>query len=144
VSRENVEVVLRLQPGPEVDLARLFRNDDRWARFKKGAAPMYHSDFSSAGALLGVENTSAGLDGLREFWLDWLAPWATYRTEAEEAIDLGEMVLVLSHSFGRLEGSAQEVEEAPAAVWAVRGEKIARVEFYPDRAEALKAVGLEG
>ncbi len=144
MSRENVEVVLRLQPGPEVDLAHLFRNDDRWARFKKAAGPIYHSDFTSAAALLGIDSISAGLDGLREFWLDWLAPWATYRTEAEEAIDLGERVLVLSRSYGRLEGGAQEVEEAPASVWTVRGEKIARIEFYADRPEALKAVGLQG
>jgi ketosteroid isomerase-like protein len=142
VSQENAEFVLRVQPRLEVDLVRLFRDEDRWARFTRTAAPLYHSDFVSAGAVLGVEMTRAGLPGLREFWLDWLAPWATYRTEAQEAIDLGQRVLVLSRSFGRLEGSTHEVKEAPAAVWTVRDGKIARVEFYTSRDEARAGVRL--
>lgn len=142
MSRENVELVLRVQPRREVDLARLFRDEHRWARFTGSAAAIYHCDFQSAGTVLGVEMTRTGLEGLREFWLDWLAPWATYRTEAQEAIDLGERVLVLSRSFGRLEGSAQEVKEAPAAVWSVREGKILRAEFYTSREIAREAVGL--
>jgi ketosteroid isomerase-like protein len=53
------------------------------------------------------------------------------------------MVLVLVRAFGRLEGSQGEVENTSASVWTVREGKIARVEFYIDRAEALKAAGLE-
>ncbi len=131
-----------LQPGPGVDLVRLFRDDERWATFTETAARFYHSGFETAGTLVGIEMSSTGMEGFRTFWLDWLAPWATYRTEPEEAVDLGERVLVLSHSFGRLEGSTQEVKEVPAAVWTVRDGKIARVDLYLDRAEALKAVGL--
>ena len=144
MSQRNVEFILRVQPRLEVDLAQLFRDEQRWARFTTTAAQIYHSDFVSAGTMFGVETTLAGLDGLREFWLDWLAPWAMYRTEAKEAIDLGERVLVLSRSFGRLEGSAQEVEGAPAAVWSVRDGKIARAEFYTSREVALEAAGLAG
>ncbi len=143
MSQQNVEMVLGLQPGPSLDLARLFRNDDRWATFTETASPFYHSDFETAGTLVGIERSDAGMEGFRAFWLDWLAPWATYRTEPEEAIDHGERVLVLSRSFGRLEGSTQEIKEAPAAVWTVRDGKIARVDLFLDRAEARKAVGLE-
>ena len=142
MSREDVEFVLRIQPRVEVDLTQLFRDEHRWARFTMTAATIYHPEFVSVGAVLGVEMTRVGLDGLREFWVDWLAPWATYRTEAQEAIDVGGRVLVLSRSFGRLEGSAQEVKEAPGAVWTVRDGKIARAEFYTSREAALGAVGL--
>lgn len=45
--------------------------------------------------------------------------------------------------LGRREGSTQEVELLGAAVWTIRNGKIVRAEFYPDRAEALEAVGLE-
>jgi ketosteroid isomerase-like protein len=83
-----------------------------------------------------------GLDGFRESWLDWLAPYAEYRTEVEEAIDCGERVLLLQRSSGRLQGSPKEVKLAPAVVYTVRDGKIARVEPYADRAEAFKAVGL--
>jgi ketosteroid isomerase-like protein len=86
--------------------------------------------------------TYTGLDGFRESWLDWLAPYAEYRTEVEEAIDCGERVLLLQSSSGRLQGSAKEVKLAPAVVYTVRDGKIARVEPYADRAEALEAVGL--
>jgi SnoaL-like domain len=131
-----------LQPGREVDLVRLFRDDDRWARFTRTATPLYHAEFACAGNILGNASERAGLEGLRGFWLDWLAPWATYATEAEDALDLGDRVLVLSHSFGRLEGSAHELHEAPAAVWTVRDGKVARAEFFVDRDEALKAAAL--
>ena len=86
--------------------------------------------------------TYTGLEGFRESWLDWLAPYSEYRTEVEEAIDCGERVLLLQSSSGRLEGSTKEVKLAPAVVYTVRDGKIARVEPYADRAEALKAVGL--
>ena len=76
-------------------------------------------------------------------WLEWLAPWTTYRTETEDVIDLGDRVLVLVHAFGRLEGSQGEVENTSASLWTVRDRKIARVEFYVDHTEALKAVGLQ-
>jgi ketosteroid isomerase-like protein len=143
MSQANVELVLGLQPDPSVDLVELFCNDDRWASFIETAAPFYQSEFETATTLVGIDRSGTGMQGFRAFWLDWLAPWATYRTEPEKGIDLGERVLVLSHSFGRLDGSPQEVKEAPSAIWTVRDGKIAGVDLYLDRAEALKAVGLE-
>ena len=76
-------------------------------------------------------------------WLDWLAPWAEYRTAIEQVIDCGERVLLLQRSSGRMQGSTQEVKLSPGVVWTVRAGKIARFEVYADRTQALKAVGLE-
>ena len=56
---------------------------------------------------------------------------------------MGARVLVLVRDFARREETAPEVEFISGAVWTVQDRKIARVEFYPDRAAALKAVGLE-
>ena len=83
-----------------------------------------------------------GIEGLRAGWLDWLTPWATYRIEVEKAIDLGDQVLLLHRSFGRLEGSTQEVEFRGANLWTIRDGRIARLETYTTHEEALKAVGL--
>jgi hypothetical protein len=142
MSRENVELLLRLQPDRHVDLVRLFCDERRWATFTDAAAPFYHADFQSVATVLGIELSGTGMDGFRAIWRDWLAPWATYRTEVERAVDLGERVLVLNRSFGRLEGSTQEIGEAPAGVWTVRDGKIARGELYLDRGDALAATGL--
>jgi ketosteroid isomerase-like protein len=60
-----------------------------------------------------------------------------------KAVDLGERVLLLYHSFGRLDGSTVEVKDELASVWTVRDGKIPYVEFYATtHAEALKAMGL--
>jgi ketosteroid isomerase-like protein len=50
---------------------------------------------------------------------------------------------VLVRDYGRRAGMSAEISVLGAAVWTVRDGKIARVRFYPDRAEALQAVGLQ-
>ncbi len=144
MSTQNVKLVLGLQPAPDVDLAQLFRDDAMWALTVEAWAPIFHPDFECTLPLFGTAETFVGREGHRAAYLDWMAPWATYRVEIEEAIDLGDRVLLLNRGFGRHEGSQAEVENASAAVWTVRDGKIARAEFYADRAEALKAVGLDG
>jgi hypothetical protein len=51
-------------------------------------------------------------------------------------------VLVRSRIFGRPKGSAQEVKSENVGVWTVRNRKLARVDFYPTRADAITAMGL--
>ena len=144
MSQDNVELVVRLQPAPDADIGQLFRDDDRVAALASVVARFFHADFECVAYLFDDAKTFTGLDGLRALWLDWLTPWATYRTEIEEAIDCGERVLLLVHDFGRRAGSTEEVRGNVAAIWTVRDGKIARAEFYPSCDEALKAVGLEG
>jgi ketosteroid isomerase-like protein len=142
IGASNVDLVQSLQPDPEVDFAQVFRDDDMWAALGE-ARGAYHPEVESVRPGLPDGKTYTGLDGLRDMWLEWLAPWRSYRVEAEDVIDLGDRVLVLAHVFGRLEGSQAEVRNTVASVFTVRDGKIARVEFYLERAEALKAVGLE-
>jgi ketosteroid isomerase-like protein len=143
MSQENVELVRRLQPGPDMDLVQLFRDDEMWSDVVEALAPFYHPDCEFvAPGVPSSQGTYAGLDGLRAAWLEWLAPWRAYRVEIEEAIDLGESVLVLPRDFGSREETTQEINTIGGAVWTVRDGKIIRIEFYPTRAEALKAVGL--
>ena len=105
-------------------------------------APFIHADFDCVMHEFGSERRYAGLDGLRAFMLDWMAPWVAYRIEIEEAIDLGERVLLLNHDRGRREGSTQEVRGRLPAVFTIRDGKIARLDTYMTRADALRAVGL--
>jgi ketosteroid isomerase-like protein len=143
MSQENVEIVMGLLPAPEVDFVPLFRDDRKAASSAEAIAHLLDQEFEVA--IRGMpdgEKTYAGLDGLREFWLDWLAPWTTYRQEVEEAIDLGDRVLLIIHDFGRSEGSTQEVKGETAGLWSVRDGRIARAEFYLSHAAALEALGL--
>ena len=80
---------------------------------------------------------------MRQMFLDWLAPWATYRTEIQEAIGRENRVLVLANTFGRLEDSSQEVALSSSDAWTVRDRKIVRSEAYLTRAEAINPLGLE-
>ncbi len=143
MSQENVELVTRLQPAPEVDIAELFRNDDMWSALVDAISPFFHSDFESvAPGVPGTEKVHVGLDGMRAAWLEWLEPWLSYRTEIEQALDAGNRVLLLTHDYGRHGRVAQEVKVDGSAVWTISEGKIARADFFPARSEAFKAAGL--
>jgi hypothetical protein len=142
MSQENVNLVMGLYPAPDVNIAQQYRDDTLWAEQAKALAPFIHADFDCVMYEFGRERRYAGLDGLRAFMLDWMAPWVAYRIEIEEAIDLGERVLLLNHDHGRREGSTQEIRGRLAAVFTIRDGKVARLDTYMTRADALKAVGL--
>jgi hypothetical protein len=144
VSQENVEVVERILNLPE-DFAGLVRDDERWRERVEDIAPFFHPDWVTVRpSAPGDDETRVGFDGSRALWLGWVEPWQSYRVVFEQAIDCDERVLALSHDRARPWGSAAEVVlPAPAGVWTFRDGKIARFDIYEDRAEALKAVGLE-
>ena len=143
MSQENVELVLGLYLAPDVDYVPLYRDDSSWARQAEAMAAVVHADFECVMSVLGSETRYVGLDGLRSFLLDWMAPWATYRVETDEAIDLGERVLVLSHDCGQRKESGQEVRGTLGAVWTIRDGKVARLNAYGTRAETFEALRLE-
>jgi hypothetical protein len=143
VSQENVEIVLGLTAfGPDVDIAPLFRDDDTWRALVAGVADLIHPDFKCASTVLGTEREYVGVEGFRTFWLDWLAPWESYRTETEEITDLGDDVLQFAIEFGRRPGATAEARGDNASVWTFRARKLIRFHAYSARTDALKAVGL--
>jgi ketosteroid isomerase-like protein len=144
MSQENVELVLGLQLAPDdTDFAQRVRDNKMWTAWTATATRAFHTDFECVQHLFGTEVTFVGMDGFRAFWLDWLAPWASYRIEIERAIDCGDRVVVLVRDFGRREGSPQEIAGDNASVWTVHERQIVRIELFPDHTDALKAVGLE-
>jgi len=145
MSQENVEIVRQLQPGPQVDFMELFTRDGTDAEVEatvEAVAPAFTDDFVCIFHALSGE-PRPGVRGVREGWLDWLAPWASYRAEIEKLIDAGDQVVVLVRDFGRRPGMEMEVELHGTAVWTVREGKIARAEFFAtDREAAFAAAGL--
>ena len=133
---------MALQRSAEEDFVQLIADDERWRQVAAAAAPVVHEDVISVRRGIPGSKEYVGLDGFRALWLDWLAPWAEYRTAIAKAIDCGERVLLLQRSSGRMRGSTGQVKLSPGVVWTVRAGKVARFEVYADRADALEAVGL--
>jgi ketosteroid isomerase-like protein len=143
VSAENVELIGSLFPDPDIDMIALFNDDSASSELMQTWAPLFDPDFVSVKHVPGaVPDTAQGLHGLRAGWLDWLAPWASYRAEIEEILDLGDRVLAVICDYARREPDAPEIALKSAVVWTLRDGRIVRAEFYTGgRAEALQAIG---
>jgi ketosteroid isomerase-like protein len=142
VSRENVELIRAVYVSPDTDVCALFRDEDTFARLLEALGPFLTDDFESVMVFPGETRTYAGLEGFRRNWLDWLEPWATYRTSIDELIDAGDRVVLLLRDRGRRADMDAEVEIMGASTATIRDGKIARWEDYADRATALEAAGV--
>ena len=65
-----------------------------------------------------------------------------FRVEAAEYVDAGDTIVVVVRGHGTARGSGLQMDQRLAQAWAVREGKPVRMEQYPTRSEALKAVGL--
>jgi ketosteroid isomerase-like protein len=148
MSQENVEVVKAVHPPSGTDLTRLFADDSEAPGRLEAVAPLFHPEFEFVVGITTEENpafrgSGGGLAELADMWREWIEPWEVYWTEVEDFIDAGDdRVLVLIRDHGRLPGSDAEVDVVAASVWTLRDGKIARIEFYANREQALKSVGL--
>ena len=87
--------------------------------------------------------TYHGHGGVQKFFEQQLEAWEEApQMEAEELIDAGDQVVAFVQVHGRGKGSGAAVDARIAQVWTVRRQKAIRLEYYGDRVEALKAVGL--
>jgi len=142
---QNVGVVRRLLgPFEQGDIAPLFRDEAIAASINAATEPFVTSDFECVFVREDVGRAAySGLDGLRAAWLDWLEPWESYHAGVEDVIDAGDgRVVVLTRDHARPKGASTEVNFLGAPVWTVRDGKVARIEFYWNRAEGLAAAGL--
>ena len=150
MSREDVELVMSTLVPDGVDLVQLFGDAAIWDAQAEATAGCYHEDFECRMVRFDGEANYRGLEGFRDAWREWLAPWASYRVERHDVLDLEDQVWMPAYNLGRLHGSTEEIRMDGVAVFTFREGKIARLELYVDRteayadhAEALKAVGLE-
>jgi ketosteroid isomerase-like protein len=83
-----------------------------------------------------------GHAGLRRWFEDWSSAWAEFSIEPEEMLDAGERVVAVFRLRAKGRGSGVEVERHDAMVFELREGKICRIDYYNNRRDALKAVGL--
>ena len=129
MSQENVEMVRKIYEGwSRGDFSvgvGLLGPDFEWQQHAEAVEPGSHRGAAIGGAL----------KSMFEIYED-------YRVEPEEYMDAGDRVFVVARNRGTARGSGMEVDQRFAFVWTVRDGKLARLEVYTDRAEALEAAGL--
>ena len=144
MSQEKLEVVRRLyaEDGPfalplspadeHALLDRLFRDfyDER-------VEVRMPSDYPEGEQVLrGREGMAGLLTMLRE-------SWTVFRFEPEQFIDAGDRVVVFIRVVAEGGASGVATERETAHIWVVRGGRLASIQIYRDRSQALEAVGLE-
>jgi ketosteroid isomerase-like protein len=131
VSEENLEIVRRY--------ANAFnrRDVDGMLQFYD---PKAEVDWSrSTGVEAGIYR---GHQAIRDFWSTFLGTWERVTASVDEFIDCGESVVIPSRTqfWGR---GGIEVEAYGVFVATLRDGRIVVYRLFHERAEALKAVGLE-
>ena len=131
--RENTEIMRSV-------IAAINRGDAAAAR--AFATEDCVTDFSnSRGPLQGVHR---GRDELQKLIEGFLEPWAEFRWELVEVIEVdAERVLSVGRFQLRGHGSGVEVSAGGAAIWTIREGEVAVWELFQSKAEALEAAGLD-
>lgn len=106
-----------------------------WERID-GGTEVFDHDIPDA------QNPYRGMDGVTKWLSDFDEAWASYEMEVERLIDAGERVVSLFRIRAVGAGSGVAVERGDAMVWTFRNGKLARLDYFNDQAEALKAAGL--
>ena len=84
---ELADLVRRCLPSPEVDLARLVRDEQAFGAAVGTISHILDPELESAAVWLGAGRCYRGIEGFRHMWLDWLEPWATYHVQVEGVIE---------------------------------------------------------
>jgi ketosteroid isomerase-like protein len=89
--------------------------------------------------------TFRGPNEVRGYFARFTEQFDVFRFELDEVLDPGgDKVLVLFEIHGRGTGSGADFEARPGWLHTIRDGKVARIEAYLDRREALEAAGLAG
>jgi ketosteroid isomerase-like protein len=83
-----------------------------------------------------------GVDSIRAYMRDFLAPVTDMRWVAEELLEVENSIVVTTHQRGTGRESGLPMEGRYFVVWTFRGRAVIRIEFFADRADALEAVGM--
>jgi ketosteroid isomerase-like protein len=130
MSQENVEIVRR---GYDA------WNSGDLDAFLQDLDPNVEWHLPEGGLNVGIRR---GREAIRQLVEDFLDIWDDLRVEPERFFERGDQIVVFIRIRGRGKGSGVEMENRAAHVATVRSGKVVRLVVYPERAEALEAVGL--
>ena len=133
MSQENVEVVRSLY--------------SEWEKGRFWSVDLYAPDVewrwsSAAKAVRGGAASYKGLEEIGAAMREWVREWGWWSISAEEFVDAGDRVVVMTTLHARLKDGRGEVHEQGADVITLRDGKVVRMEVFDTPEEALEAVGL--
>jgi ketosteroid isomerase-like protein len=137
VSEENVEIVRR---GYEL-LATARDESARRAIYAESVHP--DAEFVPPVSYPDTEQSYRGVEEFLRFQQQIDEVWDDWRTDAERIFDAGDQVVVFVRVSGTAKQSGAPVAISTAHLLTVKDGRMARMEIFLDRREALKAVGLE-
>src|SRR5687768_4255062 len=156
MSEENVEVSRRLNPGP-VDLVAVFADPEGLTATRRLFEPLVEPDFElvaapnampmgespNKGKEEGAGWRVRGVDGFIAAFRDWLEGWESWVVTPTEFLEADEeRVVVLLRIQARSKTHQVEVPVDGGNLLTIRNGRLARLELFLDRAEALAAAGL--
>jgi hypothetical protein len=129
----------------ELDMARAIEDDALWERNRDRMSPDVKVRFVNPeeGGVQVMDQDYEGIEGLRQGWRTWLAPWDRYRILIEEALDAGDgQVLLLVRSVAHMRDSEVEMPQEAAALARIEDGRAVEISFYLDQAQARRDAGL--
>jgi ketosteroid isomerase-like protein len=135
MSQENVELVQDVvEASQRGEMDKVFAAYDPEIEWRIDELPTVAPD---------SEPVYHGHEGVRRFWRTWAESFETPTFQYEEFIDAGDTVISILSQHVRGRGSGIELEwNSYAQNWTIKDGIITRVEFFPERAQALAAAGL--
>jgi ketosteroid isomerase-like protein len=86
--------------------------------------------------------TYRGREELTRFFRDLFEPFEEVLAEPEEFFDCGDRIVAFVRVRSRPRGSIAVVDNRIGHLWTFEDGKVTRLQIFPDRRDALKAVGL--
>jgi ketosteroid isomerase-like protein len=84
-----------------------------------------------------------GVAAMAKRWRGWLTAFEHFSSHAEEYLEAGDRVLVMTRFRGAGRGSDAPIGDFPGAcLFTLREGKVVRLVLFTDRREALEAAGL--
>jgi uncharacterized protein len=105
-------------------------------------APDIEWDISELG-LFGVQSVYRGHDGVRACFRDLFSSFREFKIAPLGLLDASDHVLATVREHGVGAASGVDVDREHYAAWTLRAGRVTHMRVYIDRADALKAVGLE-
>jgi ketosteroid isomerase-like protein len=145
MSQEEVELVRRLY-AEEGSLGVVVNPDDERAVLDRLFRDYYEEQFEvrMPPDYPEGEQVLRGREGMSRLSAMLRDTWSEFRFEPERVLDAGDRVVVLVRVVAEGGVSGVPTERETAHVWTARHGRLSSIQIYRDRAEALKAAGLEG